>query len=281
MPHNKSVLKRWFAVPCVVGLLMVASCQRASAPFGDQSAGQSYAPTRAASAEPATDGRRYIAIRHKLEIETREADLQKAWESANTFCLSIKCEVVSASFTDRTRTSTPSGYLSVRVAPEDLSKFLGSLDKSGRAVHHTTENEDKTATVIDVDAKIKNLAGFRDGLRAMLAKPPASIKDLLEVQRELARVQAELDSESTRRKVLSDETDKVSVEISFRHDGAGRAPGAFEPIAVAWRESMNVLGASVAALISMTFALIPWIVFLWVIFWLVRKVWRKRKKAVA
>ena len=230
--------------------------------------------------QSAQEPRRYIAVRHKLEIETRAADLQKAWDGANSQCAALKCEVVSASFTNQTRTSPASGSLSVRVVHEDLSKFLDKLGQAGNVIHHTTENEDRTASVIDVEAKLKNLAGFRDGLRAMLAKPPGNIKDLLEVQRELTQVQSELDGETTKRKVLADETDKVSIELAFHAEAAaGGGPGAFAPVAKAWRESINVLGESIATLISVTFALTPWILALSGIFWILRKLWRRRKKA--
>ena len=142
------------------------------------------------------------------------------------------------------------------------------------------ENEDKTATVIDVEAKMKNLTGFRDGLRAMLSKPPGAIKDLLEVQRELTQVQAQLDSETTRRKVLSDETDKVAIDLSFHAEESSRGTrGSFEPIAKAFRESMNILAESIATMISVAFALTPWILAFLAIFWAARKLWKRRKKA--
>src|SRR5205809_364280 len=98
--------------------------------------------------EMSAEGRRYIAVHHRLEIEIGDGDLQKAWESANAFCQTIKCEVVSSSFSNQTRSSANFCRLSVRVAPEDVQKFFGSLGKSGNVVQHTTENVDKTAAVI-------------------------------------------------------------------------------------------------------------------------------------
>src|SRR5436309_115009 len=59
----------------------------------------------------------------------------------------------------------------LRVAPDDLKKLLGSVEKLGKILEHTTEREDKTTVVVDTEAKIKNLTTFRDNLRAMLAKP--------------------------------------------------------------------------------------------------------------
>jgi hypothetical protein len=95
---------------------------------------------------------RYIAVRHKLVIEAPGARLQKAWESAGALCRSIRCEIKSSSFTIGTPDSPSEGSISVRVDPQDLPKLMGQLGKAGIIVQHSTKSEDKTATVIDVEA---------------------------------------------------------------------------------------------------------------------------------
>jgi len=144
---------------------------------------------------------RYIAERHKLEVITTESELQKSWESAVAFCPTIQCEIVSSSITTRASDSVPSGVISLRVAPDDLKKLLGYVEKLGKIARHTTDREDKTAAVVDTEAKIKNLTGFRDNLRAMLARPSATVKDLVEIQKQLTDTQSELDSETAQWKI--------------------------------------------------------------------------------
>src|SRR5256885_2596900 len=119
--------------------------------------------------------KRYIAVRHKLEIIAPESDLPKAWESVINFCGTIHCEVLSSSITTQTRDYAPSGAISLRVLPEDLNKLLAEVEKRGKIAQHTTETEDKTAVVIDTDAKLKNLTGLRDSLRTMMAKPSLNV----------------------------------------------------------------------------------------------------------
>jgi len=79
-------------------------------------------------------------------------------------------------------------------------------------VRHATESEDKTTAVLDTEARIKNLTGFRDSLRMMMAKSSASVKDLVEIQEQLTEVQSQLDSETAQRKILANETEKVAVD---------------------------------------------------------------------
>jgi Domain of unknown function (DUF4349) len=226
-----------------------------------------------ASAPP----QRYIAERHKLEVITSESELQRSWESAVAFCGTIQCEVVSSSITTRASDSVPAGVISLRVAPDEFKKLLAYVEKLGKIAQHTTEREDKTTAVVDTEAKLKNLTSFRDNLRAMLAKPSATVKDLVEIQKQLTDTQSELDSETAQRKILANETDKIAVEISFRVERTDRNAGGLAQISNALRESGSILADSTASLITTIVAVIPWLVLIVPAVWLLAKVWRRLK----
>ena len=162
------------------------------------------------------DAHRFIAVSHKLQIVAAESQLQKNWESVINFCTTIHCQVLNSSITSRTRESLPSASITLRVTPEDVPKLMEHLEKQGTIVQHTTESEDKTTAVVDTEARIKNLTGFRDNLRAMLAKPSATVKESVDIQQQLTEVQSNLDSETAQRKILANETEKVAITISFR-----------------------------------------------------------------
>ena len=239
------------------------------------------APASTALTEPvmlhafAMSPQRYIAERHKIEVITSESELQKSWESAVAFCPTIQCEVVSSSITTRAGDSVPSGVISLRVAPNDLKKLLGYVEKLGKIARHTTDREDKTTAVVDTEAKIKNLTGFRDNLRAMLARPSATVKDLVEIQKQLTDTQTELDSETTQRKILANETEKVAVEIAFRVERPSGSAGGLAQVWDALRESGSILGDSTAFLITTIVAIIPWLILIVPAVWLLTKAWRK------
>jgi len=221
---------------------------------------------------------RYIAERHKLEVITSESELQKSWESAVAFCPTVQCEVVSSSITTRAGDSIPSGVISLRVAPDDLKKLLGHVEKLGKISRHTTEREDKTTAVVDTEAKIKNLTGFRDNLRAMLARPSVTVKDLVEIQKQLTDTQSELDSETAQRKILANETDKIAVEIDFRVERPSGTVGGFAQVWDALRESGSTLGDSTASLITAIVAIIPWLILIVPAVWLLVRAWRWLKQ---
>lgn len=223
---------------------------------------------------------RYVAVRHKLEIIEPASALQKSVEAVASYCGSLQCEVLSSNISGTVVDAIPAGNISVRVAPPDLNKFLEFAAKQGKVSQHATETEDKTAQVIDVEAKLKNQAEFRDNLRKMLAKPGVSVADILQIQEKLTEAQAELDSEATERKVLANETEKVAVDIAFHSEIRSATRGAFASVGEALRESGTVLGDSLAALVTTIAAIIPWLIVIvpgvWILVRFVGKLRRRR-----
>jgi Domain of unknown function (DUF4349) len=226
-----------------------------------------------------TGSQRFIAERDKIEIVTPEPQLERSWQSVVAFCGTIRCEVVSSSITMRTSDSAPSGNISLRVAPEDLHKLVANIESLGKVAQHSSERNDETNAVIDSDARIKNLTAFRDNLRAMLARPSATISNIVEIDKQLTDTQAELDSETAERKILANETEKIAVEISFRVPETAVSTSGVSEIWDALHGAGSVLGDSLANLITTIIFLIPWLALLLPLVWLLAKGWRRLRKS--
>jgi hypothetical protein len=264
----------------LVGLLWLAGCQKAAEQGSYGYAAGARADLRSGEATGnAGAQRRFIAVAHKLLIETPEDTLPKAWEAAMELCRTARCEILSSSISNKTHDSPPSAALSLRVAPEDLPKLFELVGKAGSVLQHVTESEDKTGTVIDVEAKLRNMTAFRDRLRSMLGTRSANLKDIIEVERELSKVQAQLDSLTTQRKALANETEKVAVQIDFRARQSIAGTGVSAPLARAWRNAAFVLAESAATLLTFVIAVIPWLLLIVPLFWisgkLVRRLFRR------
>jgi len=220
----------------------------------------------------------FIAETDRFEIITAESNLQESWESAISFCGAIRCEVVSSTITTRTADSAPSGDMTLGVVPDDLNKLASRLASLGTIASHSTARQDKSAEVVDTDAKIKNLTAFRDNLRAMLSKPSATVKDLIDIQQQLSDTQSELDSITGERKVLAIETGKVACEVTFRVAARARDTGAFADVRRALREAASDFLDSTASVITTAVMLIPWLIFIVVVIWLAAKSWKFLKR---
>lgn len=232
----------------------------------------------AGAAQQSAEARRYVAMRHQLEVELPAANLQAVFDNTLKKVQELGGEVLDASVSRASDYASPSGSMSLRLPPDKVDKFLEGVEQGGKVLRHQRTAEDKTDEVIDADARIANLTELRDRLRRMLADKPAQIKDVLEIEKQLAETQAQLDTINGVRKSLSKQTDMVAVQIELRAAATMSEQSAFAPVARAWNEAGEVIMSSAGGLITFVAAVLPWLVILVPLFWFIRKLWRGRKK---
>ncbi len=224
-----------------------------------------------------SEPKKYIALRHHLQIETPAEQMQAAFDAAMAHCEALSCQMLSANYNKETPYSPPSASLSVRVPPRNVAIFLDGLAKNGEVMQHGRDSEDKTNQVVDADARIKNLTELRDRLRVMLTDKSAKFKDLIEVETQLANTQSELDSFTSMRKALSLETDLVAVNIDFTAAQGITEQGFFAPVARALKDAGHVMMESFGSVITFVMSAIPWLLIGIPLILLVRKFWQKLK----
>ena len=226
---------------------------------------------------------RHIAVSHALEVVVPAAQINEAWKAVADTCAKLDCEVVSSSVRKELRDQPGGAELEMRVNPKDALQLLGQIDGVGRVASHNTSSEDKTAQVVDVEAHIKNRTEFRDSLRALLQQPGANRKlsDVLDIQQTLSQTQAELDSHATQLKLLMQQTTRQHVQVAFRPEVTLTEGRAANPIWTALRDAGQVMADSVASLITLVAAFIPWLVLLVPLGWALRRAWawRARRRA--
>ena len=282
-----------FALPLALAIVFLSGCARSHkmasvSPDHASASGligmdaMTVAPSSAAyrialTAGAPPEARRFIAVRHKLAVVSPESELPRNWDAVSQFCRTIRCEVVSSSIVTRTQQSSPSGAMVLRVVPDDFPKLLSQVEKQGNIVEHTTLSEDKTTQVVDTEARLKNLTAYRDSLRAMLGRPGLNIKDSVEIQEKLTDVQSDLDGETAKRKILANETEKVTVEIEFRVQDAGSRRRSFAPLWSALGEAGETLAESLGSVVTFVVFITPWILLFIVIWWFLRRLWHKRR----
>ena len=221
--------------------------------------------------------KKYIALRHQLQIESPADKMQAVFDAAINHCKALNCQLESANYNKQTTYNPPSASISVRVPPRNVAIFLTGLAKNGDVIQHGRESEDKTIQVIDADARIKNLTELRDRLRIMMKDNTAKIKDLIEIEVQLANTQGELDSIKSIREALSFETDLVAVNINFTASQGITEQGTFAPVARAFKDAGSVLMESFGSVITFVFVAIPWLLIGIPVLWLIRRYWVKIK----
>ena len=83
-----------------------------------------------------TSVKKYIALRHHLQIETAAEKMQANFDAAVNHCAALNCQLLSANFNKETPYSPPSASLYVRVPPRNVQIFLTGLAKNGEVMQH-------------------------------------------------------------------------------------------------------------------------------------------------
>ncbi len=285
-----------FALPAVfLWLAVAAGCSErsnfktADAPAAESGVAVSQPTSRAMAgaaqqqAESAPDAQsqsaRHIAYTHRYVIEAERARLRAVLDAHLARCKQLDCEVVNQSYEEENDNQPPRANLMVRVAHKDTPKFTDAL-KSGdsRVVRQSATAEDKTLQVVDIEARIINLQQLRERYRKLLVDPKAGIKEIVEIERQLAQTQGELDSLAAQRRVLAQQTERELFEIGYQSTRSPIERSIFAPVKEALLSFGSVFMHSVGALIQFVAASLVWVAVL-TLLWLVIRRWRRRRKA--
>src|SRR5882724_8556491 len=124
----------------------------------------------------------------ELEIVSFDDALQKITAIAND-----ERGYVATTSSQKQANGKLSGEVVVKVLPENLDRFLQRIRKLGELKNQTLGTEDVTKAYFDTDARLKNARVMEQRLIEMLKTKTGKVSDLLQVEKELARVREEIE----------------------------------------------------------------------------------------
>lgn len=126
------------------------------------------------------------------------------------------------------------GTIVVKVAPENLDRFLQKARALGELKNQTIGSEDVTKTYFDTDARLRNAKRMEERLLEMLQKNTGKVTDLLQVEKELGRVREEIEKMQGELKYYDALVQYATVTISLAEKDLN------EPAAFLIRETANL-----------------------------------------
>ncbi len=173
------------------------------------------------------------------------------------------------------------GQVSLRAAPEWLASFRAGLEgdarkSDGRITQDATATEDLTRAIVDSEARLRAQKTLRDRLQSLLAKRPGSLADLLELERELARVQSQIDADQSALAVMRARVEMSVLDITYTARPSAVTAGALAPLREAITGFLAVAAQSLAAIVTLTAALLPVVLTASPVIWLGWRAWRRR-----
>lgn len=173
------------------------------------------------------------------------------------------------------------GNVSMRGEPAWLRTFMGGIGAEadaagGQVIQQSVNSEDLTRQIVDTEARLRALTALRDRLQALLRDRPGRLADLLEVERELARVQGELDGITSSLAVMRTRVAMSQLDLSYQSQPRSVGSDTFRPLRDAFAGFLRIVIAGFAAIVTIIAGLIPVAVVVVPIVWLALR-WRRKR----
>ncbi len=193
------------------------------------------------------------------------------------------CQVLGSSINASDDEQSVYGSIQIRAQPRWLEAFRSGLDGEARAaggrVHETTvSSEDLTRMIVDTDARLRAQKTLRERLQALLKSRPGRLSDLLETERELARVQGDIDSAESQLAVMRQRVATSLLNLAYQSKPNAVTGGTFKPVIDAFTEFASIVMQGFAFIIRLIAVLIPVGVVLVPLAWLFLR-WRRGRLA--
>jgi hypothetical protein len=109
----------------------------------------------------------------------------------------------------------PSITLKLRIPSGKLEEVLDSLEGMGKVTAKNMSSEDITERYVDIQARLQTNKELRDRLKKLLDKA-VDVKDVLAIEKEFNRIQADIDSMEARLKSMKGKVDYASLTVRIK-----------------------------------------------------------------
>ena len=168
------------------------------------------------------------------------------------------------------------GSLTVRVPAERFAATLAALRALGRVERESSGTQDITREYADLETRLAVKREAQGRLREILRTATGKLGEVLEVERELARVTEEIERLEGERRYYDQLVALSTLTVSLAEPEALVRPGVLAPLAEALRSSLRVLATSVAYVVYLVVFALPWLVLAALVWWLLRRRRRSR-----
>lgn len=216
-----------------------------------------------------------IAVTQNFSVVLPNDQVQARQQRDLADCQAAGCMVLSNRI-NRYANGEIRAFISVRIAPDKYQSFAGQIVAApAHLLSHSETADDRTTAFLDVEKRLQYQTALRDRLTQLLQQANGSIGDLVAVEKQLADVQATIESETAQRNYLQTITDTVRVDVNYQGLIQQAGPFDLSPVRLAVDGFARGVIVSFGSLISAIAYSIPWLpvaaIALLILRWLFRR----------
>ncbi len=149
-------------------------------------------------------------------LQVRTDDVRSAVRDVEELATALQGTITSSqvSAAPNEDESQARATLTIRVPEERFREALRSVADLGEVLDQHENAQDVTTEVVDVDARVKSQQASVERVRALLAEA-TTIGEVVSVEAELARREADLDALLSRQATLADQTARATITVEL------------------------------------------------------------------
>lgn len=241
---------------------------------------QAQAGAGATSAAVAVPTERKIIRNGSLTLEVRALDealaaIRAATEKAGGY--------VTNESQGKDQYGARQGAITCRVPAGQLDKTLAAFQALGKVEGVNVSAEDITEQYFNLEIRLRNQQDLETRFRQLLDKPGNKVSDLLEIERELARVRGEIDELEGRKRFWDNQVSLSTLTVQLHEPRpaiVGEGGGILGTLRSAFRQLGENLVGTVAWLIAALGVVVPGVIALWIAWRLWRALRARRARPV-
>jgi len=203
---------------------------------------------------------------------------KKACEDAGP----AKCYVLNSQISGIGSESS-SGYLQVRGSADWVKKFQTGMEDTLKPFDANLDSnndtaEDLTVQIVDSEARLKSMKTMRDRLQELLKDRPGRLSDLLEIEREFARVQADIDSHESVLAALKLRVAMSIMTLNYQPKYEAASESIWRPLGDAFGNFIPNMARTLAGVVEFIGEILPVALILGLVIWGLMWLFRRRGK---
>lgn len=218
-----------------------------------------------------------IAYAYTTTYALDDADIAPVQADHAALCRRLgptKCLVVKTSLTGANGGAGTTGgethlLVDARLAP-DFGKRLDASNAAagGTVAERKVDAEDVTKQIVDTDARVRAKQALATRLLGLINSANGKVADLVAAERAFAETQEELDAARSLRATLEQRVAMSAIDITYV---SSASDSALAPIRRSIGGIGETLAFSIAALVNVVIAILPWALLLAGLIWIRRR----------
>ena len=220
----------------------------------------------------------FLAYAHDATVRLPGPDIAARVSAVRTACMDGRHGQCTVLGEQQGSGQWPSGQLQLRAEPKAIEPLVAMAAEGGELAQRGTQAEDLADAVRDNGLRQQRLRTQHARLSEFLARRDIKAEDLIALSNQLAQIETELQASEQE---AAQQQRRLRTNLLTLNFQSSQVTAESSEIGQALRDSLSVLDTSVAVLVTVTVAMLPFGLVAGVLAWVVRAWLRRRRRPLA